>query len=59
MPWLLEFIDGLDDELEVIVLEADELWSYVGFKQNPQWLWLVMHSRTRQVMAMEIGSRDK
>lgn len=74
MPWLLYFIDDLfatlpenlnaevvqeDDELEIIVLEADELWSYVGSKQNPQWLWLVMHSRTRQVVAMQVGPRDK
>ena len=55
MPWLLEFIDGLiaelpenlnaevvseNDEIEVVLLEADELWSYVGSKSNPQWLWL-------------------
>ena len=74
MPWLLEFIDSLihelpedlnaevvteDDELEVVVLEADELWSYVGTKANPQWLWLVMHSKTRQVVAMQVGARDK
>lgn len=74
MPWLLEFIDGLitelpqdlnaevvkeDDEIEVIVLEADELWSYVGSKRNQQWLWLVMHSRTRQVVAMQVGARNK
>lgn len=74
MPWLLEFIDSLikelpedlnaevvteDDELEVVVLEADELWSYVGSKTNPQWLWLVMHSKTRQVVAMQVGTRDK
>lgn len=74
MPWLLEFIDSLihelpedlnaevvteDDELEVIVLEADELWSYVGSKANPQWLWLAMHSKTKQVVAMQVGPRDK
>ncbi len=74
MPWLLEFINSLivelpenlnaevvteDDEIEVVVLEVDELWSYVGSKQNPQWLWLVMHSKTRQVVAMQIGPRDK
>jgi len=74
MPWLLEFIDGLinelpgnlnaevvaeDDEIEVVVLEADELWSYVGSKENPQWLWLVMHSKTRQIVAMQVGSRNK
>lgn len=74
MPWLLELIDGLieeipqdlnaevvqeNDEIEVVLLQADELWSYVGAKTNPQWLWLVMHSRTRQVVAMEVGSRDR
>ncbi len=74
MPWLLEFIDTLiaklpqdlnaevaleDADIEVIVIEADELWSYVGSKENPQWLWLVMHSKTRQVIAMQVGKRDK
>jgi len=74
MPWLLEFITNLigelpehlnaevaseNDEIEVVVLEADELWSYVGSKNNPQWLWLVMHSKTRQVLAMQVGARNK
>ena len=74
MPWLLDFISNLiqelpenlnaevvheNDEIEVVILEADELWSYVGSKDNPQWLWLVMHSRTRQVVAMQVGSRSK
>ena len=74
MPWLLEFMDTLikelpedlkaeviseDDDIEVIIFEADELWSYVGSKENPQWLWLVMHSKTRQIIAMQVGLRDK
>ena len=74
MPWLLEFIDTLikelpddlkaevlseDDDIEVIIFEADELWSYVGSKDNPQWLWLVKHSKTRQIIAMQVGARDK
>ena len=74
MPWLLEFIDSLlqelpedlnaevvaeNDEIDVVLLQADELWSYVGSKENPQWLWLVMHSKTRQVVAMQVGPRNK
>lgn len=74
MPWLLEFIEHLigelsqdlnaevvqeNDEIEVVVLQADELWSYLGSKDNPQWLWLVMHTKTRQVVAMQVGPRDK
>jgi len=74
MPWLLGFIDEIvamlpqdlnaeavqeNDDIEVILTEADEQWSYVGSKQNPQWLWLVMHSKTRQIVAMQVGRRDK
>ena len=74
MHWLLKSIQNLtgklpqalnaevvqeNDEIEVVVLQADELWSYVGCKDNPQWLWLVMHTKTRQVVAMQVGPRDK
>ena len=73
MPWLLKFMDEIihelpenlnadviqDEEFEVATLELDEQWSYIGNKKNPQWLWLVFHSATRQVLAMHIGKRDK
>ena len=74
MPWLLGFMqktfqtlpDNLNatvlqenDEFEVIVLEADEQWGFVGSKQNDQWLWLVMHSKTRQILAFHVGKRNK
>lgn len=74
MPWLLEFMkqvfealpDDLNatviaenEELEVVVLEADEQWSFVGNKENDQWLWLVMHSKTRQILAFHVGKRNK
>ena len=75
MPWLLDFIDFIignlpedlnaevtvndGDELEIAKLEVDELWSYVGKKKNDQWLWLVLHKKSRQVLAMQIGPRDK
>lgn len=74
MPWLLEFMqqtftqlpDHLNatlvaenEEFEVFILEADELWSFVGKKENDQWLWLVMHTRTRQILAFHVGKRNK
>jgi hypothetical protein len=75
MPWLLDFIDSIikglpedlnaeiscneNDEIEMVKLEADELWSFVGNKKNDQWLWLVFHKQSRQVLAMQIGPRDK
>lgn len=75
MPWLLDFIDGIirslpedlnaevtcseDDEIELAKLEVDELWSFVGKKKNDQWLWLVFHKKSRQVLAMQVGPRNK
>lgn len=63
MPWLLGFIDSLiaqlPQDLNAEVVQDDELWSYVGFNCNQQWLWLVMHSRTPQVVAMQVGPRNK
>lgn len=74
LPWLLEFMqqtfaelpDNLNatvleenDEFEVVVLEADEMWSFVGNKKNDQWLWLVIHSKTRQILAFHVGKRNK
>lgn len=74
MPWLLEFMQQIfqtlpedlnatvvteNDEFEVVVLEADEQWSFVGNKKNDQWLWLVMHSKTRQILAFHVGKRNK
>lgn len=73
-PWLLEFMEKTyqslpedlnatviaeNDEFEVLVLEIDELWSFVGNKQNDQWLWLVMHSKTRQILAFHVGNRTR
>jgi IS1 family transposase len=40
-------------------VEADEAWSFVGKKSNPQWLWLAMDARTRQVIAFCVGDRSK
>jgi len=74
MPWLLGFMEKTfkslpedlnatiiaeNDEFEVFVLEGDEMWSFVGSKSNDQWLWLVMHSSTRQILAFHVGKRNK
>lgn len=74
MPWLLGFMQETfqtlpedlnaaileeNDDFEVIVLEVDEQWGFVGSKQNDQWLWLVMHSKTRQILAFHVGKRNK
>lgn len=40
-------------------VEADELWSFVGNKDNKQWVWIALDVATRQVIAFHVGSRDR
>lgn len=74
MPWRLQFMEKIyeelpDDlnaivhsdnaELTVITTQIDEMWSYVGNKQNQQWLWMVIDVKSRQILAFHIGDRSK
>ncbi len=38
--------------------ELDEMWSYVGKKSNPRWLWHAIDRKTGQVLAYVFGRRS-
>ena len=71
--WLLNFIETLylanpEDlnfqipdaaEIELLLLEADEIWFYVGKKENKRWIRLILERRTRQIIALHIGDRSQ
>ncbi len=38
------------------VLDLDELWSFVGKKEQQRWLWLALCRRMRQVVAYWVGA---
>jgi insertion element IS1 protein InsB len=40
------------------VLELDEVWSFVGNKQQKVWLWIALCRRSRQVVAYTLGDRS-
>jgi insertion element IS1 protein InsB len=40
-------------------IEVDELWSFIGKKREPWWVWTALDSRTRQVVGMAVGERDE
>ena len=42
-----------------LVIEADELWSFIGAKKQVWWVWVALDARTRQVAAMVVGDRDE
>jgi insertion element IS1 protein InsB len=50
--------DRTDIELVRVDCETDELWSFVGWKANKQWLWLALDRASRQVVALFIGDRS-
>jgi insertion element IS1 protein InsB len=41
------------------VIEADELWSFVGSKGDVWWVWAAVDAGTRQVVAMAAGDRSE
>lgn len=73
LSWLLDFIERLylttpadlnfsepaAAQIEIFCLEADELWSFVQRRENKRWVWLVLERRSRQIIALHIGSRSQ
>ena len=37
----------------------DELWSFVGSKQQKQWVWWGMDRDTREVVGFALGDRSE
>ena len=51
---------GLESaEISLLCLEADEMWSFVGAKDCPEWIWLAIERRTRLVAGFHVGGRDE
>lgn len=42
-----------------MILECDELWSFVGKKKRQQWIWLALNRETREIVGVAIGSRRR
>ncbi len=35
------------------------MWSFVGKKDNTQWIWLAINRETREIIGAYVGSRDR
>jgi insertion element IS1 protein InsB len=58
-PADLQFVEPAAAEIELFCLEADELWSFVGKREDKRWIWLILERRTRQIIALQIGDRSQ
>lgn len=45
-------------ELQVVEIETDEMWSFVGEKANKVWLWLASERNSKRVLAFYLGDRS-
>ena len=39
-------------------LQLDEMWTFVGKKEQKQWLWLALNPANRQIVAFHVGGRS-
>lgn len=57
----LENLDSPEDVkikvVKVEEVEMDEMWSFVGSKKNPRWLWHAINHETGEVLAYVFGTR--
>lgn len=65
LTFIAELYDTLPDDLNVqmprnsgrrvkllrLQAEADEMWSFVGRKQNKQWVWIAIDVESKQIIA--------
>lgn len=42
-----------------LVLEIDEMWSFVGSKRHKTWIWLAIDSLTKEIVGVYVGDRDR
>ena len=42
-----------------MTIQCDEMWSFVGDKNNKYWLWLALDVTTREIVGVHIGERSE
>ena len=42
-----------------LVIQCDEMWSFVSCKGNKQWIWLAIDILTKEIVGVYIGKRDE
>ena len=42
-----------------LTIQCDEMWSFVGKKDNKQWIWLALDADSRSIVGVYVGSRDR
>ena len=60
-PALLPVSEGATPAVVIRKVEAaemDEMWSFVGSKKHPRWLWGALEHQTGRILASVFGRRE-
>ena len=52
-------IKVLDKPKGKMTIECDEMWSFVENKENKQWIWLALDTKTREIVGVYVGARSR
>ena len=42
-----------------LTVQLDEMWSFVGSKDNKQWIWLAIDADSREIVGVYVGDRTR
>ena len=42
-----------------LTIQCDEMWSFVGNKQNKQWIWLALDIASQEIVGVYVGERSR
>ena len=42
-----------------LIIQCDEMWSFVGSKDEKYWIWLAMDVSTREIVGAYVGDRSQ
>jgi insertion element IS1 protein InsB len=42
-----------------LTIQCDEMWSFVGNKDNRQWIWLAIDEQSAEIVGVYVGARDR
>lgn len=52
-------VEVTEKEKGKLTIECDEMWSFVGKKENKYWIWLAKDINTKEIVGAYIGNRDR
>ena len=68
-PWLQCYVnakyEAVPQQVEVsikkggLTIQGDEMWSFVGNKENKQWIWLALDVATQEIVGVYVGDRSR